>query len=825
MAQRIGASRYLRTLLPLFLVLVLLLGVSLPKPAAAQIEPPTIASDQLDYPPGAWVTLNGTGWQGDGTVHLQVLAEDDSWQHEGDAFVQVDGTITYGFFLPLWYVPLYNVIATGNQTGRTATTTFTDLSIGTYDQCSNDAGNGYATGDTGCRWITGNLQSNNSKYYEGDSTVQRLWLTDFVPGSTHTVTFRYGTTKGGKHAYDFLTSWNWSENWITLADRCQDITGCTTAAETTVNIPQDPNVPDAYENATGTRQFVMRGGTLNSATTPVIASGTYSGDSETAITINFTVANSGPLCSTKQGVTTCGVAVWFGAHVASQADWGIGTGAGSITGSPYHVELAAIDGTSIGQRDNQMQSGVIVPNGKIIIVKDAVPNDPQDFSFRLTNNTTFNQTFSLDDDSDPTLSNTKSFSVAPGIYTASELNIPAGWSLTNLVCVDPSNNTTVNLGTGVATINLASGETVTCTYTDSRNLGNFKITKQTSNPDGAMLPAAFSGTYDCGTGYTGNWSVANGGSQTINNIPVGNTCTVSETAPAAIPGYTWAAATYEPTSVVISTKEQTFEIVVKNAVTRDRGSLEVTKVINWNNNTPEAVTFEICVSGPSFNTPDCKTVQGAETVTWTNLVTGEYTVSEQGVETSRWTVSVDPAGGKVQVVKDGTAKATVTNTFKVGGLEVTKVVDWNGYEENPTQAFEICIEGPVQPTSPVKECKMVSAATGWKVSWTNLEIGMYVVKETDPGEEWVVTGSDVPVLVTEQGAQQSVTITNTRKLGSLTVTKEILWAGAPVPTVSFTICIAGPSYETPNCKVFSPTNLVQTWTNLVGGEYTVTEPG
>ncbi len=44
---------------------------------------------------------------------------------------------------------------TGLDTGRVATTTFTDASIGTYDQCSNDDGDGYATGDPrDCGWTT-----------------------------------------------------------------------------------------------------------------------------------------------------------------------------------------------------------------------------------------------------------------------------------------------------------------------------------------------------------------------------------------------------------------------------------------------------------------------------------------------------------------------------------------------------------------------------------------------------------------------------------------------------------------------------------------------
>ena len=192
----------------------------------------------------------------------------------------------------------------------------------------NDDGDGYATGDTGCRWINGNLlNANNSIYNEGDATVQRLWLTGFAPGSTHTVQFKYGTTKGGKHAYDFLTTWNWSEDWITDADRCEGIAGCLDASgESKLDIPPDPRVPDSFQpSAAGDRQFVICGGTFpeeNGATEPAIFSGSYGGDSETIIEVTFTVANDGPMCATKSGVTTCDVAVWFGAHVAAQANWG-----------------------------------------------------------------------------------------------------------------------------------------------------------------------------------------------------------------------------------------------------------------------------------------------------------------------------------------------------------------------------------------------------------------------------------------------------------------------------------------------------------------------
>ncbi|MGF2075991.1 hypothetical protein, partial [Enterococcus casseliflavus] len=57
--------------------------------------------------------------------------------------------------------------------------------------------------------------------------------------------------------------------------------------------------------------------------------------------------------------------------------------------------------------------------GSIVIVKDAVPNDAQDFAYTASGGLA--TPFSLDDDSDGTLSNTQTYSsVTPGSYTITE---------------------------------------------------------------------------------------------------------------------------------------------------------------------------------------------------------------------------------------------------------------------------------------------------------------------------------------------------------------------------------------------------------------------
>ena len=74
-----------------------------------------------------------------------------------------------------------------------------------FRQCANKDS---SLGD--CHWINSVLQNSKSKYIEGMSVPQRLILTDIsgASGTTHTLHFHVDATKGGLHAYDWLTSWD-----------------------------------------------------------------------------------------------------------------------------------------------------------------------------------------------------------------------------------------------------------------------------------------------------------------------------------------------------------------------------------------------------------------------------------------------------------------------------------------------------------------------------------------------------------------------------------------------------------------------------------------
>src|SRR5262245_61758240 len=63
-------------------------------------------------------------------------------------------------------------------------------------------------------WINGILNPNNSEYFEGVSTLQRVFLDGMssTAGNVHKMTFGHLAVKDSAdaHAYDFLTSWDQS---------------------------------------------------------------------------------------------------------------------------------------------------------------------------------------------------------------------------------------------------------------------------------------------------------------------------------------------------------------------------------------------------------------------------------------------------------------------------------------------------------------------------------------------------------------------------------------------------------------------------------------
>ncbi len=240
------------------------------------------------------------------------------------------------------------------------------------------------------QWTNGALQRNNSAYYEGMSVPQRIMLMNIksTPGNQHTLTFEHAAAKNGVHAYDFLTSYDQA---VDAADAIAgpgvlvNLNACggqmgppatmqaTCATLRTNGFSALVPVPDgmgtllgrsiaaritSYETRFGNRTIRIYGNApITSAA--LVFTGYTSGNSPVA---QYTLSWS-------SSSTT--VLVEMAAHLALGVDapnagtgigYGSGLGAGSISGAPFHVKLARLDGTSLGSRDNQILSSVVRTN-------------------------------------------------------------------------------------------------------------------------------------------------------------------------------------------------------------------------------------------------------------------------------------------------------------------------------------------------------------------------------------------------------------------------------------------------------------------------------
>ncbi|MBI1730956.1 thrombospondin type 3 repeat-containing protein [Candidatus Acetothermia bacterium] len=182
-----------------------------------------------------------------------------------------------------------------------------------------------------------------------------------------------------------------------------------------------------------------------------------------------------------------------------------------------HVEVFDDGGAqtagSAGSGDSLEISCTGGSTGSISIIKDTVPNDAQDFSFSTTGGLS-PSSFSLDDDSDGTLSNTETFSsLANGSYSVTEASA-TGFTLDDITCsgntsstftFSPSALSSFQAGDTSVSITLASAEDLTCTFrnipTSTPTTGSISIIKDTVPNDaqdfsysttGGLSPSSFS---------------------------------------------------------------------------------------------------------------------------------------------------------------------------------------------------------------------------------------------------------------------------------------------------------------------------------------------
>ena len=158
---------------------------------------------------------------------------------------------------------------------------------------------------------------------------------------------------------------------------------------------------------------------------------------------------------------------------------------------------------NVGRNDDWYCTFRSSHNGRVVVKQQTLPDgDPASFAFATT--ATGAGTFSLADNG------TESRDVAPGTFTATQTT-KTGWDLTGLTCDDT--NSTTDKPNGKATFDIAPGETVTCTFTNTKR-GTLIVAKHT-------LPGGDPTQFDFATDANGarSFKLADGGVESRSVAP------------------------------------------------------------------------------------------------------------------------------------------------------------------------------------------------------------------------------------------------------------------------------------------------------------------
>ena len=591
------------------------------------------------------------------------------------------------------------------------------------DQCANGslASPDLTPCQSGPEWVNGNLGASKSHYAEGDSIPYRIVMGNLSTGSTvHTITIEWDTTKSGKHATDYLTTYNRT----VPASPCAGVAGCSTFD--TEPIPADPQVTGAGVTPVA-GVFTLFGGTITGLSAYSYPDGTgFVGDKSAQITISFTAAVANPVLA-------------WGGHIATRADWGLGNSAVNISGSPYHERLIDLDGSG-GNQDRSLSAEAVLFPGSITIIKQATPESSQTFAY--TASPAPLAAFNLVDDG--TSANTKLFSDIKNFttYTITE-TVPSGWTqgFTTPACtVTSANGGTQGTSGAQLTINLKEGENVTCTYTNVRQPAHLTVIKHVINNNGGTKTAAdFTMNVTATNPSLASFPGAESPGTTITVDP--GSYSVDES---AVSGYTKTigagcsgtlAAGGSATCTITNNDQAATLIVIKH-------------VVNDNGGTKTAADFTMSVTGTNASPAS---FAGAESPgTTVTLDAGSYSVSESAV--TGYTSDGGSADCAGTIALGETKTCTFTNNDQAATLIVIKhVVNDNG---GTAVAGDFTLDSGGANDTPDNFAGAEAPGTS-----VTLDAGSYGVTESGPGGYTRSDSADCSGTIAN-GETKTCTVTN-----------------------------------------------------------------
>jgi uncharacterized cupredoxin-like copper-binding protein len=434
-----------------------------------------------------------------------------------------------------------------------------------------------------------------------------------------------------------------------------------------------------------------------------------------------------------------------------------------------------------------------VTRGKIITVKQTNPDgDSQVFDFAASWDGGTNPDFSLSDGQ----SNDSGFLV-PGTYSVSE-TVPSGWTKTSATCVGDDD------GSSPASIQLDAGETVTCTFTNTKDATLKLVKKVTNDNGGTALATAWTLKADNTVFTTG-----------VSQVVAAATYTLSESGgPSGYSASAWSCSGFT------NGGSQNGDDVTVNAgenvtceITNDDqpGKLTVIKhVINDNGGTAVAADFTLD-SGGTNDSPD--DFAGAEAPgTEVTLDAGSYNVTESGPSGYTASYSAD-CSGTIGVGESKTC--TVTNDDQPGKLTVIKhVINDNG---GTAVAADFTLDSGGANDSPDNFAGAESPGTE-----VTLDAGAYNVTESGPSGYTASYSADCSGSIAN-GQTKTCTVTNDDQPGKLTIIKHVINDNGGTASASDFTLDSGGTNDTPDD--FAGAESPGTMVTLDAGSYNVTESG
>ncbi|MBT8301143.1 MAG: hypothetical protein KJO63_07420, partial [Maribacter sp.] len=298
----------------------------------------TVTTDKLDYVPGETAYASGTGWLPNEPIVLNVHEEpvyhpDVVTNITADAFGNFSNVAIYDFEQHD-FGSSFTLTATG-QTNGPVYAYFTDgqLAIWAWRNQPGPTLNSWASGTT--------IQQANSVYAEGEVIPYR-WTSiagggsapNLTEGVTYTIQLDYafagGTTSPNKFFHDYLTSYNATEPASVPFGPGSDLAAFQTGNVQTIGVPDDPSV------VVGDPSGVF---TLFNIDPSSVTFGSYTiqpvnaNQEDRLLNITF-IPDDGDATPGE----TLNVGIAWGAHLATQIDYGFENGAANFPGaSPQMV--------------------------------------------------------------------------------------------------------------------------------------------------------------------------------------------------------------------------------------------------------------------------------------------------------------------------------------------------------------------------------------------------------------------------------------------------------------------------------------------------------